>query len=134
MTKEQVQATEILAIIEQIQLIERFGATDAMLEAFETFAGVMYEQASLIALSEHSQEKELKEWGKKVISEGRVYSSHFVAIRDALRLCKLIKELEQQVNDFIEGGGEDLLKSVQNKEADIVLLKSKQHEGHITND
>ena len=101
------------AIIEQVQKIERFGAHLAMVEACETIAGVMTEQAELFAMAEKSKEPELKNWAQKKAQEGRIYSGHYLAIRDALRLCNLVAELVGQVDSFIEDGGEELLSKLQ---------------------
>ena len=97
------------AIIEQVQKIERFGAHLAMVEACETIAGVMAEQAELFAMAEKSKEPELKNWAQKKAQEGRIYSGHYLAIRDALRLCNLVAELVEQVKTFRECGGVDFL-------------------------
>lgn len=113
MTEKQIIGTQIEAIVEQVKVIERYGVHLAMVEACETIAGVMVEQCELFGLVEHSNEKELKEWGQKIANEGRIYSAHIVAIRDALRLCKLVTELIEQVNGFIEDGGENFIKELQ---------------------
>lgn len=103
---------QIAAILKQIRIIERFGAHLAMQEACETIAGVMYEQAELLSLLEYNTDEKIKEWSKNTIkTQGRYYSSHFVAIRDALRLCKLVTELIEQTNGFFEDGGEQWLNS-----------------------
>ena len=114
MEKEQILATQIEAIIKQVQLIERFGAHEAMLEACETIAGVMAEQGELFALAEHSNEKELKDWARETAEKGRIYSAHLFAIRDALRLCNLVNELVGQMNAFLEDGGRELIEQLQN--------------------
>ena len=113
MNKRQTLAVLLEAIIKQIQVIERFGAHQAMIEACETITGVMVEQGELFCMAEHSQEKELKEWAMDKGTNGRIYSGHLTAIRDALRLCKLVTELVDQVNGFIEDGGEEYIKELQ---------------------
>lgn len=113
MNKRQTLATLLEAIINQIQVIERFGAHQAMIEACETMTGVMVEQGELFGMAEHSQEKELKEWAMNKAANGRIYSGHLTAIRDALRLCNLVTELVDQVNGFVEDGGEEFIKELQ---------------------
>lgn len=112
MTKEHLLVSQIEAIVKQVKVIERFGIHLSMIEACETFAGVMVEQCELFGLAEHNNVKELKEWVQKIANQGRIYSAHIVAIRDALRLCKLVTELIEQVNGFIEDGGEEFLISL----------------------
>ena len=112
MTKEHLLVSQMEAIVKQVKVIERFGFHLTMIEACETFAGVMAEQCELFGLAEQSNEKELKEWAQKIANKGRIYSAHIVAIRDALRLCKLSSELIEQTNEFIEDGGEDFLNSL----------------------
>lgn len=112
MEKEKVLVLQLEAVIKQVQLIERFGAHLAMLEACETIAGVMVEQESLCALAEHSNENELRTWATKVSDKGRIYSGHLVAIRDALRLCNLVTDLIERANDFIESGGQTFIETL----------------------
>jgi hypothetical protein len=113
MTKKQIKVIQMEAIIKQVKLIERLGAHLAMIEACETIAGVMHEQNGLISLAEHSSEEGLKDWVKKCTNhQGRLYSGHFLAIRDALRLGKLSSELIEQTNGFLEDGGEEFLESL----------------------
>ncbi len=112
MTEGQIIGTQIEAIVEQVKVIERYGVHLAMVEACETIAGVMVEQNELFGLAERSNAKELKDWARKIAKEGRISSAHIVAIRDALRLCKLVTELIELVNGFIEDGGENFIKSL----------------------
>ena len=107
-------AIQIEAILKSVQAIERFGAQLAMLEACETIAGVMAEQGELFALAEKSNEKELKMWWEKV-SKKRIYSVHYDAIRDALRLGKLVIELIEQTNEFLEDGGASFIENILEK-------------------
>lgn len=108
---EKLFALQIEAIIKRVQVIERFGAHLAMLEACETIAGVMSEQSELISIAEKSNATEFQEFLSKV-AQGRIYSAHFDAIRDAMRLCKLLTELIEETNEFIEGGGEAIFKNI----------------------
>ncbi len=105
MKKDAILAEQMEAIIKQVQVIERFGSHLAMFEACETITGVMNEQMELIALAENSEEKELKDWAKDKVKDSRVYSGHISAIRDSMRLCKLVTELIEQVKDYIDNDG-----------------------------
>ena len=100
------------AIFKQIEVIERYDANSAMMEACETIAGVMAEQSELFTRIETSNDTELKKWLEKRGEKECIYSAHFLAIRDALRLAKLVKELIELKNDFIEDGGEEWLNTI----------------------
>ncbi len=109
MKRDAILATQMEAIIKQVQVIERFGCHLAMFEACETMAGVMGEQIELITLAERSCETQLKDWAKDKTTNGRAYSGHISAIRDAMRLSKLVMELIEQVNSFTDNGGLSLI-------------------------
>lgn len=105
----------IEALLEQIAVIERYGAHSAMVEACETISGVMAEQSELFTMVETSSDTELKKWLERRGKRNRIYSAHFVAIRDAFRLAKLVGELIEIRNSFIEEGGERWINSIARK-------------------
>lgn len=88
-------------IIKQIKIIERFGTHVAFYETCETLAGMMSEQINLYGLALNSNDERVRNFAKKFEKE-RFYSAHFEAMRDVMRLCKLINELIEQANDYIE--------------------------------
>ena len=51
---------QIAALLRQIDVIERYGANSAMIEACETISGVMAEQSELFTMVETSNDTELK--------------------------------------------------------------------------
>ncbi len=122
MKKDAILAEQMEAIINQVQVIERFGSHIAMFEACETMAGVMSEQIDLIALAENSHEPELRSWAIKKTTDGRAYSGHISAIRDAMRLCKLVNELVEQVKDYVDNDGLSLIERLK---MDVLTDKKK---------
>ena len=106
---------QIAALLRQIAVIERYGANSAMIEACETISGVMAEQSELFTMVETSNDTELKKWLERRGKRNRIYSAHFLAIRDAFRLAKLVGELIEIRNGFIEDGGEHWLNTAAGK-------------------
>ena len=106
---------QIAALLRQIDVIERYGANSAMIEACETISGVMAEQSELFTKVETSSDTELKKWLERRGKRNRIYSAHFLAIRDAFRLAKLVGELIEIRNGFIEEGGEQWLNTAAGK-------------------
>ena len=106
---------QIAALLRQIAVIERYGANSAMIEACETISGVMAEQSELFTKVETSSDTELKKWLERRGKRNCIYSAHFLAIRDAFRLAKLVGELIEIRNGFIEDGGEEWLNTAAGK-------------------
>lgn len=106
---------QIAALLRQIAVIERYGAHSAMIEACETISGVMAEQSELFTIVETSCDTRLKKWLERRGNKNRIYSAHFLAIRDAFRLAKLVGELIEIRNGFIEDGGEQWLNIIAEK-------------------
>lgn len=106
---------QIAALLRQIAVIERYGANSAMIEACETISGVMAEQSELFTMVETSNDTELKKWLERRGKRNRIYSAHFLAIRDAFRLAKLVGELIEIRNGFIEDGGGQWLNTAAGK-------------------
>lgn len=106
---------QIAELLRQIAIIERYGANSAMIEACETISGVMAEQSELFTKVETSSDTELKKWLERRGKRNRIYSAHFLAIRDAFRLTKLVGELIEIRNGFIEDGGEEWLNTAAGK-------------------
>ena len=115
---------QIAALLRQIAVIERYGANSAMIEACETISGVMAEQSELFTMVETSNDTELKKWLERRGKRNRIYSAHFLAIRDAFRLAKLVGELIEIRNGFIEEGGEQWLNSIAGKR----IIKDTENE------
>lgn len=105
----------ITAMLRQIAIIERYGANSTMIEACETISGVMAEQSELFTKVETSNDTELKKWLERRGKRNRIYSAHFLAIRDVFRLAKLVGELIEIRNGFIEDGGEQWLNTAAGK-------------------
>ena len=121
---------QIAALLRQIAVIERYGANSAMIEACETISGVMAEQSELFTMVETSNDTELKKWLERRGKRNRIYSAHFLAIRDAFRLAKLVGELIEIRNGFIEEGGEQWLNSIAEKRIIKDTDNDKQTEGN----
>ena len=121
---------QIAALLRQIAVIERYGANSAMIEACETISGVMAEQSELFTMVETSNDTELKKWLERRGKRNRIYAAHFLAIRDAFRLAKLVSELIEIRNGFIEEGGEQWLNSIAEKRIIKDTDNDKQTEGN----
>ena len=94
-------ALHIESIVNQIELMEKFGIAEASLEACETVAASMAELSEMMWAVEQSKDAELhkrfKEYQEK---NGRIWSGHFMAIRDMMRLCKMVRELVELKKDL----------------------------------
>lgn len=109
------KAMQVEAILNQIGVIDRYGAALAIGEACETFSGVMAEGAELLAKVENCNDFQLKKWLEERGKNERIYSGHFLAIRDVLRLAKLVTELISMRRDLLDDGGQAWLDELQGK-------------------
>ena len=125
---------QIAELLRQIAIIERYGANSAMIEACETISGVMAEQCELFTIVETSSDTRLKKWLERRGKKNRIYSAHFLAIRDAFRLANLVGELIEIRNGFIEDGGEQWLNMIAEKRVAIDTGSDKQAEGNEYDD
>lgn len=94
-------ALHVESIVNQIELMERFGIAEASLEACETIAASMAELSEMMCAVEQSKDMELrKRFDGYIQKNGRIWSGHFVAIRDMMRLCKMARELVELKKDL----------------------------------
>ena len=94
-------ALHVEGIVNQIELMERFGIAEASLEACETIAASMAELSEMMCAVEQSKDMELrKRFDGYIQKNGRIWSGHFVAIRDMMRLCKMARELVELKKDL----------------------------------
>lgn len=94
-------ALYVEGIVGQIELMEKFGIVEASLEACETVSASMNEFSEMMSAIEQSKDVELRDRFKKYLQKnGRIWSAHFVAIRDMMRLSKLARELVELKKDL----------------------------------
>lgn len=108
-------AAQIDALLRQVGVIDRYGAALAIGEACETFSGVMAETAEVWAKIETSSDPQLKKWLEERGTHERIYAGHFTAIRDVLRLAKLVSELIEMQRDLVSDGVQGWLDEMQGK-------------------
>ena len=115
LTEKEKIAIQVEALIKQIGVIDRFGAALAIGEACETFAGVMAETSEIWSEIEKCKDTQLKKWLEERGTHERIYAGHFTAIRDVLRLAKLVSELIEMQRDLVSDGVQGWLDEMQGK-------------------
>lgn len=96
-------ALHVEGIVNQIELMEKFGIVEASLEACETVSASMVEMSEIISAVEGSKDVELhKRIEEYKHKNGRFWSGHYVAIRDMMRLSKLARELVELKKELVQ--------------------------------